>query len=789
MTLAVMTIWTDPPEWCLLAESARHFAIPLMMTQQASRWVNFSHNKVDIFFAGLRDVPADRILYVDGDDVVFVRPDAIPVAEAALAECGRDFLVGGEVTCWPWSRRHTHRFPGRSAMRYPNAGCWIATRDGVEREFLAMMSAKRVDDGYVEDDYDRQNCDQPMFHEAVLRGTMAVDTTSRLVLNLNELGLSDSEALHRIFQRDGPAILHGSGRAKGQLRRLWQRLLRLVELERMPRCGLPDSDTDAHPVDGIRGLREMLVTLPPLGRVAEVGCFRGVSTEVFALLAREVVAIDSWEGLDNRQAQTSFKTVADRYANITCVQARSPGAASQFPNGHFDLVYIDGDHSDESVRADLIAWIPKVRAGGWLAGHDFSHESGTGGVIRAVNEVLGKPQRVFSDRSWLVRLPEKTVKSATITTPTSRSPATLSVIIPTIGRPTLTRALASIAAQGDLSGVEVIVAMDGACPNAPEQFRRSQLPGCCVELPGPHRDWGHTPVNLVTSRAQHRYLMRLDDDNIYLPGAFRAVRAAIAENPDRPHIFRVRRGPPHRDLFWTTPEIRVGNVDSHMFVVPNIPGRVGQWGSRYEGDFDFIRETATLHPADAVVWRRESIAVWRPGPFRFPNDVAGWLTPAEGRTLFALATGVSVLEIGTFAGRSAICMAQSATMVFCLDPFDGRGTPTPRLTLAECLENATRYKVADRIRPLVGTSESVGPVLHDTSFEMVFVDGDHTQEAVANDLKLARRVLSPGGRIVCHDYRGESFPGVEAAIQAAGLIVEATCESLAICRLPSESED
>lgn len=35
-----------------------------------------------------------------------------------------------------------------------------------------------------------------------------------------------------------------------------------------------------------------------------------------------------------------------------------------------DFVFIDGDHTEPGVERDIKAWAPKVRAGGWVLGHD-----------------------------------------------------------------------------------------------------------------------------------------------------------------------------------------------------------------------------------------------------------------------------------------------------------------------------------------------------------------------------------------------------------------------------------
>ena len=70
--------------------------------------------------------------------------------------------------------------------------------------------------------------------------------------------------------------------------------------------------------------------------------------------------------------------------------------ADAFPPASVDFVFVDGDHSYESVLKDIKAWLPKVRPGGILAGHDFYSVSTAGvcdempGVARAVIESFDK---------------------------------------------------------------------------------------------------------------------------------------------------------------------------------------------------------------------------------------------------------------------------------------------------------------------------------------------------------------------------------------------------------------
>ncbi len=66
--------------------------------------------------------------------------------------------------------------------------------------------------------------------------------------------------------------------------------------------------------------------------------------------------------------------------------------AGQFPDGHFDVVYVDADHTFEGVTADIRAWAPKVKPGGLMAFNDFARilrpTLGTFGVHQAVMDFI-----------------------------------------------------------------------------------------------------------------------------------------------------------------------------------------------------------------------------------------------------------------------------------------------------------------------------------------------------------------------------------------------------------------
>jgi len=94
----------------------------------------------------------------------------------------------------------------------------------------------------------------------------------------------------------------------------------------------------------------------------------------------DVANVSDEEHLANYQAALdNLRPFPDRY-NI--IRDFSPGAARHFKDGGLDFVYLDGNHSEEAVLADLEAWLPKVRAGGLVSGHDFMDSTGRLGDIR-----------------------------------------------------------------------------------------------------------------------------------------------------------------------------------------------------------------------------------------------------------------------------------------------------------------------------------------------------------------------------------------------------------------------
>jgi hypothetical protein len=140
----------------------------------------------------------------------------------------------------------------------------------------------------------------------------------------------------------------------------------------------------------------------------EVGTWRGRSAAFMAVeIANSTMAhrirfdcVDTWQGsTDEPEHQQDPSVVNDTLyeeflANMLPVQGyyqalrmASTAAAKTYPDQSLDLVFIDAQHTYEAVREDILAWWPKVRVGGIIAGHDYNHE-GDHGVGKAVRELL-----------------------------------------------------------------------------------------------------------------------------------------------------------------------------------------------------------------------------------------------------------------------------------------------------------------------------------------------------------------------------------------------------------------
>jgi uncharacterized Rossmann fold enzyme len=153
----------------------------------------------------------------------------------------------------------------------------------------------------------------------------------------------------------------------------------------------------------------------PIG--AEIGVFAGeLSSRLLQKPDLTLYMVDSWkqgDGGDDFHANLTQQQ-QDYYLGATRVATAFAGerarilvkdsveAAQEVPDGSLDFVFIDANHTYEACKADILAWLPKVKSSGFIAGHDYENPNyPSWGVKRAVDEIFGTPE-LGANMTWKV---------------------------------------------------------------------------------------------------------------------------------------------------------------------------------------------------------------------------------------------------------------------------------------------------------------------------------------------------------------------------------------------------
>lgn len=167
---------------------------------------------------------------------------------------------------------------------------------------------------------------------------------------------------------------------------------------------------------------ELLEATPENGIFVELGAYKGKSTSfiVTEMLNRgrdiKFITIDTFQGdsgsTDKKEVeaykQVSVLKMEEEFdkntehlsENFEVFVDYSYEAAKYFDSNSIDCLFIDAGHSYEAVIKDIKAWLPKMKNGGIMAGHDYTAWKGVG---EAVRELLGTPDKVEND-CWFVKI-------------------------------------------------------------------------------------------------------------------------------------------------------------------------------------------------------------------------------------------------------------------------------------------------------------------------------------------------------------------------------------------------
>lgn len=163
---------------------------------------------------------------------------------------------------------------------------------------------------------------------------------------------------------------------------------------------------------------------------AEIGVEQGLYSKIICSIIPDVKlhAVDAWEAYSGYRDHVSQRKLDGFFENtkqrleghdVNFIRKYSVEAAEDIPDESLDFVYIDANHDLLNVIQDLFAWVPKVRRGGIISGHDYVRrkKSSLGmHVVEAVNAytkafhirplfILGRKDKVSGEkrdnsRSW-----------------------------------------------------------------------------------------------------------------------------------------------------------------------------------------------------------------------------------------------------------------------------------------------------------------------------------------------------------------------------------------------------
>jgi hypothetical protein len=148
--------------------------------------------------------------------------------------------------------------------------------------------------------------------------------------------------------------------------------------------------------------------------ILEVGCWIGRSTRAMADNTKGLVTVvDTFLGspehrefLEDKPKDWLWETFCANTDDLTNIQhwPMDSLTAARFirltdPELRFDMIFLDAAHDYESVKQDILAWMPLLHPRGLLCGHDYGPNWPE--VAKAVDELIPNVQ-LGANQIWYV---------------------------------------------------------------------------------------------------------------------------------------------------------------------------------------------------------------------------------------------------------------------------------------------------------------------------------------------------------------------------------------------------
>lgn len=147
----------------------------------------------------------------------------------------------------------------------------------------------------------------------------------------------------------------------------------------------------------ILGLVEVLSGLKP-ATICEIGAAGGGTTFLLAHACPADAVIVTVDLIFKERRKAALKQFAVANQKVFCLQKDShqpetvKAVSDCLPDGKLDVLYLDGDHSYEGIKADFELFSPLVNSGGIIVFHDIVPDFKTRHGVQTTSYTGGVPQ-------------------------------------------------------------------------------------------------------------------------------------------------------------------------------------------------------------------------------------------------------------------------------------------------------------------------------------------------------------------------------------------------------------
>ena len=180
--------------------------------------------------------------------------------------------------------------------------------------------------------------------------------------------------------------------------------------------------------------------------------------------------------------------------------------------------------------------------------------------------------------------------------------------------------------------------------------------------------------------------------------------------------------------------------------------------------------TNLFYTAENVKWKTLLKNVGAPKA----DEILTYTSSRELRALYEIASSCSkdavALEIGSHLGASSCYIAAGLSKVnghlFCVDSWQNETMPEgEQNTFSDFRKNI--HGLREYITPVRKMSNDVSNKDVKVPLNLVFIDGDHSYEAVKSDFELVQKWIAKDGIIAFHDFSNSDYEGVTRVVGEA----------------------